>query len=461
MVACRAYAWLRSPGFTKRRAGRVCFPVDMLRPCPVRSVYVHIPFCRQRCHYCDFPIDVVRQSIERPRVSRYLSCLKKEILSGGSGSLAEASFESQPLRSLYFGGGTPSLLPAENLEELLMLLRERFGFDSDCEITFEMDPGTFSQEKARQLASCGVVRASVGIQSLSDEILTRCGRGHTAKEAREAIQLLQTCGFRNISADILSGVPGQTEAQLRYELRELNELGINHLSVYDLQYEQGTDFARRFPDPGASGRPTEEAAAQLYEVAHDELEALGFEHYEISNYARKNTESEGPSRNRSRHNQTYWQRKPYAAFGNGAASFVAGLRATRPRALNEYCAWIESGAPASMLELDTSQRDDLRDAMFEAVMLGLRTLEGIDMEAEGPEATQYLLAVARALKPWEESDDLRMDCSCTGNSQCSLTAALLPPKGFLVSDAVLSDALAAVLSVEDPECAEQDSLALD
>ena len=428
----------------------------MLRPCPVRAAYVHIPFCRQRCHYCDFPIDVVRQTIERPRVSRYLSCLKEEILSGGSGSLEEDPFESQPLQSLYFGGGTPSLLPADNLEELLILLRQRFGFDADCEITLEMDPGTFSKEKARQLASCGVVRASVGIQSLSDEILTRCGRGHTAKEAREAIQLLQTCGFENISADILSGVPGQTTAQLRHELRELSELGVDHLSVYDLQYEQGTDFARRFPDPGTSGRLTEEVAAQLYELAHNELETLGFEHYEISNYARST--GQGPSRNRSRHNQTYWQRKPYAAFGNGAASFVAGLRATRPRALNEYCAWIETGAPASMLEVDTSQRDNLRDAIFEAVMLGLRTSEGIDMEAEG-QATQYLLAVARALKPWEESGDIRMDCS-TGNSQCSLTAALLPPRGFLVSDAVLSDALAAVLSVEDPGCAKRDSRAL-
>ena len=430
----------------RRRAshGRVCFPEDMLNRPPVRAAYVHIPFCRQRCRYCDFPIDVVGPTITRPRVHRYLTCLKREILCGGAGS-AEEVFESEPLQSLYFGGGTPSLLPASQLEELLTLLRSRFGFDSDCEITIEMDPGTFTEEKARELVSCGMVRASVGIQSLDDEILQRFGRGHTAGEAVHALRTLRSAGFENLSADILSGVPGQSREQLKAELNQLSDLGVDHLSVYDLQYEPGTDFARRFPDPGASGRPTEEVAAKLYETAHEELEALGFEHYEISNYARLN--GQGPSPRRSRHNQTYWQRKPYAAFGNGAASFVGGQRATRPRKLNEYCDWIESGSPISMLDVDTSQRDDLRDAMFEAVMLGLRTLEGIDISAEG-RAAQYLLAVAQALQPWEESGEVRM-ASSNSLDTCKLTAALLPPRGFLVSDAVLSDALAAILGTEE------------
>ena len=434
------------------KADKVCFPEDMSSPRRVRAAYVHIPFCRQRCHYCDFPIDVAGQNIERPRVSRYLAALKSEILTGGSGSL-ESTFDSEPLQSLYFGGGTPSLLPASKLEELLTLLSDRFGFDANCEITMEMDPGTFSAEKARHLASCGVVRASVGVQSLDDEILHRCGRGHSATEARKAIQTLRLAGFENISADILCGVPGQSKEQLTSELRQLSELGVDHLSVYDLQYEQGTDFARRFPSPGESGRPTEEVAAELYEAAHNEMEALGFEHYEISNFARLVGQS--PSRLRSRHNQAYWKRRPYAAFGNGAASFVAGLRATRPRKLGEYCDWIERGAPTSMLELDSSQRDHLHDAIFEAVMLGLRTLEGINMDANG-RAVPYLLAVARALQSWEESGDVSMACS-SDDGHCSLTAFLLPPRGFLVSDAILSDALAAILSVEDDEPMQQDS----
>ena len=433
---------------TRKAASKVSFPEDMHKPYPVRAAYVHIPFCRQRCRYCDFPIDVVGKTLERPKVWRYLTCLKTEILRGGSGTFED--FDKEPLRSLYFGGGTPSLLPASQLSELLTLLHERFGFRAGCEITMEMDPGTFSEETASELASCGVVRASVGIQSLDDEILRRCGRGHTALEATQALRTLRAVGFQNISADILSGVPGQTKEQLTSELRQLSELGVDHLSVYDLQYEPGTDFARRFPDPGMSGRPTEDVAAELYETAHQELEALGFEHYEISNYAR--LRGQRLSCRRSRHNQTYWQRQPYAAFGNGAASFVAGVRATRPRKLDEYCDFIENAAPMSSLEVDTSQRDSLQDALFEAVMLGLRTLEGIDITATGV-ASPYLFAVARALQPWQDSGDVRMDFTGTdaSSSFCNLTAALLPPGGFLVSDAVLSDALAAVMSVAEGE----------
>ncbi|CAK9034075.1 Heme chaperone HemW (Oxygen-independent coproporphyrinogen-III oxidase-like protein sll1917), partial [Durusdinium trenchii] len=154
-------------------------------PRAVSSAYVHIPFCRQQCRYCDFPIDVAGARFSE-RSRRYVDCIIKEIQVGGAGEWVP--FECSPLRTLYFGGGTPSLLPLEDFRRLFEALAQRFGFAPQCEITVEMDPGTFSGEKAAALAELGVTRASVGVQSLDDEQLQRCGRKHTAQEAKEAIR---------------------------------------------------------------------------------------------------------------------------------------------------------------------------------------------------------------------------------------------------------------------------------
>ncbi|CAL1155134.1 unnamed protein product [Cladocopium goreaui] len=416
------------------------FPMEA-RSEAVSSAYIHIPFCRQKCRYCDFPIDVPGKSRFAVRVQRYMACLLQELRSGGAGAFQE-DFQRKPLETLYFGGGTPSLLPIDDFRRIFRSVRELFGLAIDCEVTVEMDPGSFSKETAEALVGLGMVRASVGVQSLNDDTLRACGRSHSAAEAVEALKLLREAGVRNISADLLSGLPNQKPEELLSHIHQLVDLGVDHLSVYDLQYEPGTAFGKRFPVAGDNGRPSSDKAAEMYEAVHWGLEKLGFEHYEVSNYARRS--SDGAKR--SRHNQVYWHGKPYAAYGNGAASFVNSVRASRPRSLEAYTAWIEADGAAEHLELDTSQRDHLADAMIEATMLSLRTSDGLDLSAQDDETRRCLRAIAGALQRWEESGAVELQLDESG---CRLKAKLIAPQGFLVSDALLSDAFAAVMDLEE------------
>ncbi|CAJ1365439.1 unnamed protein product [Effrenium voratum] len=392
-------AWLGAAlvGRVLRRVAT--FPEDMTKIEPVGAVYVHIPFCRQRCQYCDFAIDVPKAAAFEDRVARYVDCLVEEIRQGGAGDLGQ-SYASKPLQSLYFGGGTPSLLPELQLERVMAALRQRFELAPDCEITVEM--------AAQAILSPTLAQRSCVCQG--------------------------AVGFQRLSGDLLSGVPGQSAEALAADVRQL-AAEVDHLSVYDLQYEPGTKFARRFPSESPS-RPTAAQAARLYETAHEELGSLGFEHYEVSNYARSRE-------TRSRHNQTYWNRSPYAAFGLGAASFVRNLRATRPRKLEDYCAWIEGRRSTSAaLELDGSQRDCLQDAICEAAMLSLRTRDGLHLRATTGAAAACLEALREALARWEPR--LQLDTTTAGELRARLTA----PGGFLVSDAVLSDAFASIMSLD-------------
>lgn len=419
------------------------------------AAYVHVPFCRQRCGYCDFPIAVLghrENSDEAALIRRYADCLVEEIALGGAGSNPSTGFESSPLRSVYFGGGTPSLLPTRDFARILAALRARFGLAEDVEVTAEMDPGTFEKEKILELKSLGVNRASVGIQSLNEDLLRRCGRGHSAEDAVRALELsVELLG--NVSADLLSGLPGQTEEQLRNDIRAIVAMGVTHVSVYDLQFEKGTPFYHWFPEVGTNGRPSDEDAARLYCCGHEELEEANFEHYEISSFARLTPESRSRSPWRSRHNQGYWLRQPHVAFGNGAASFVDGLRVTRPRDVGAYCAWVEEGLPASSarapLVLDSSCRDDRQSDLIEALMLGLRTADGVCFLAEeGSREAAELRAAAKALSAWIETGHAQVSIRhLAGTSGCDveLRAKLLPPQGFLLSDALLSDAMAAML----------------
>jgi len=428
----------------------------------VTAAYVHIPFCRQRCSYCDFPIDVLQKG--KPvdeRMLRYVDRVVAEISAGGAGAFDSTdTFEPTALSSIYFGGGTPSLLPTQGFARILDSLRQRFGVADDVEITVEMDPATFDQQKAMDLARLGVNRASIGIQSLDEEVLRLCGRGHSAQEAARAIQMVHAAGITNVSADLLSGVPGQCEDRLRADIQALTQLGVTHLSVYDLQFEDGTAFARRFPDAGQNGRPSLDLAAELYAATHDELDARGFEHYEISSFARRPPQAPEPGSAarrdfRSRHNQVYWSRRPYAAFGNGAASFVGGVRATRPRGMDDYCRWVDGGGRVEGLaEHDASPRDDLRSPLLEALMLGLRTGDGVEVTAGGAaDADACVEAAGEALRVWEETGHAVVQLRRADASRglpAQLRARLVPPQGFVVSDAVLSDALAAVLRVPEP-----------
>lgn len=311
---------------------------------PPRSAYVHIPFCRRRCHYCNFPISVVgdRPSTQIKVSHDYTDVLVREInavrkLSSSSSHddlLHASSSSSSPLETIYFGGGTPSLLPPECITRIIDTLSSSFGgLAHDAEVTLEMDPGTFDLVTAQKIKQCGVNRISLGVQSFDDVILSGCGRAHSSRDVVNALQLLKSVGFDNISLDLISSLPHLTLDLWEKTLKRAISLDIcTHISVYDLQVEEKTAFGRWYT-PGSFPLPSNEESAQMYKMAVQILTAAGFEHYEVSNYAKQGR--------RSRHNQQYWKCNPVWGFGLGAASFVGGVRYTRPSSMSEYVKFVE------------------------------------------------------------------------------------------------------------------------
>jgi len=295
----------------------------------------------------------------------------------------------QSMETIYFGGGTPSLLPPDCITRILHTLSSSFGgISQNAEVTLEMDPGTFDLSVARQIKESGINRVSLGVQSFDDSILKGCGRAHSSADVENALQLLQTVGFENISLDLISSLPNLTLELWANTLDKAVEisnenLSLTHISVYDLQVEEKTAFGRWYT-PGSFPLPSNEESALMYNMAVHKLNRAGFEHYEVSNYAKNGR--------RSRHNQQYWKCAPFWGFGLGAASFLCGERYTRPNSLSEYLAFVNQvemsarGLPQKdssiFIESLTKNRNSNTiyggaDAL-EVIMLSLRTSDGLD-----------------------------------------------------------------------------------
>ena len=268
------------------------------------GIYLHIPFCVKKCGYCDF--------LSRPgkpdEIEAYVQRLCAKIRELGD-------LVTLPADTVYFGGGTPSLLSGEQTARILTALRESFRILPGAEITLECNPGTVSPERLTAYRACGINRLSIGCQSLSDELLARIGRIHTAADFQETFRNARATGFDNISVDLMSALPGQTRETLMKSLQEAVSLQPEHLSVYSLTLEKGTPLyadwegnRKDFPDP--------DTAAEMDRMIREFLRSAGYEHYEISNFARPGF--------RSRHNTGYWQQKEYLGIGEGA---VSGIRA--------------------------------------------------------------------------------------------------------------------------------------
>jgi len=324
------------------------------------SLYLHIPFCRRKCSYCDFT------SFEQPEipVDRYVELLLKEM------RLRSRSLEPQVVPTLYFGGGTPSLLSPARICCLLDAVRNHFSVEQSAEITLEANPGTVTLASLQGYLAAGVNRLSLGIQSLDDRQLKMLGRIHSAAEARTAFKSARTAGFSNISIDLMHGLPGQTLAAWQVTLREAVALKPEHISAYGLSVEEGTPFAKKAAQ-GELHLPGEDLAAAMLELTAEYLCSAGYDHYEISNFARPGC--------RSRHNQVYWQRGNYLGFGAGAHSFLNvpayGQRWENPSALAAYAAAVSNGnLPDRGVALTQ------KEAMAEFMFLGLRLLEGVDKE---------------------------------------------------------------------------------
>lgn len=380
-----------------------------------QAAYVHIPFCRQRCHYCDFPV-VVDERLDSPWRAQYLTALCQEI------RLTPAV--SGPLTSVFFGGGTPSLLTPAELALILQHLEQQFGFADSIEISLEADPGTPGIQYLYDYRQLGVNRLSLGVQSFVPALLRGSGRTHTVADIEEAIAQIHQCGWENWSLDLIQGLPGQTLDDWLFSLTQAVLARPTHLSTYDLTLEPKTRFYRDYQRQRLH-LPAEELTVQMYEIAHAFLEGHGYEHYEISNYARPGYTC--------RHNLTYWRNQPYYGFGMGATSYVNRVRFQRPATMRAYLDWVNQQVQKGVVHLpDTPLAPE--DELIESLLLGLRLREGVNLSEllsrmPAPVRPIYQAKIQQMLQVYQDQGWV----GCKGERWF-----LIPPQGFLMSNTVLT-----------------------
>lgn len=318
------------------------------------GVYVHIPFCVQKCAYCDFPSYAGMETWQ----SRYVAALLQEIH-----QQAEV-FRKQKVRTVYIGGGTPTALPLDLLKKLLVNLREAFALTGAEEFTIEANPGTAQKDLFALLKAEGVNRISFGVQAFQNHLLKILGRIHTAEQAKTAVRAAYAAGIKNISIDLIYALPQQTLQDIKQSLAIAYTLPITHLSIYSLQIEEGTPFFVA-QQKGRLPLPSEAEEEAMYNYLTEDLPRHGFLRYEISNYAKQGFESQ--------HNLSYWQDIPYLGLGSAAASYIDGRRFQNLPSISAYVQAIEQGKSPRREERRTEAI-----AMEEFTFLALRTREGID-----------------------------------------------------------------------------------
>jgi len=371
------------------------------------GIYIHIPFCRSRCSYCDFATGMYSAAM----AERYVLSLINEI-----GSWREVE-PPETVDTIYFGGGTPSLLSPAQLEALLNAVRERFTVSADAEVSIEINPGTVTHEALAAFRGLGINRASFGAQTFDDGELARLGRSHTSDDTRRTFRYLRDAGFDNISFDLIAGLPGQTMAGWRRNLDEAFSLRPEHLSFYLLEVHQGTPLAKHIRQ-GIQPQPDEDLAADMYEVMLDRAPEAGYDHYEISNLCLPGYES--------RHNTKYWTAAPYYGFGCSAHSYDGGFRRwANERDLVRYIEMIEQDRKAIVDETRLTKAD--RQA--EAVFLGLRMMQGFSF-------TEYQQAFGADLREKHENDLTRFREA--GLIECSGDLLKLTRAGALLSNEVFA-----------------------
>jgi oxygen-independent coproporphyrinogen-3 oxidase len=343
------------------------------------------------------------------------------------------------LKTVFFGGGTPSLLPIGELTQILKTLDQQFGIEDHAEISMEIDSGTFSLEKLQAYRDLGVNRFSLGVQAFQDELLARCGRSHRVQDIDKAITLFEQVGIKNFSLDLISGLPDQDLNQWQASLEAAIALNPTHVSCYDLVLEPVTAFGKQF-EPGETPLPDDETAAQMYRLAQSVLTQAGYDHYEISNYARPDYQCQ--------HNRVYWKNQAYYGFGMGAASYTNGQRFSRPHTRATYYAWVKDYLQSG--SVDCPQTSE-RDRFLETLMLGLRLTEGVKL-SELNVSSAMIDQLLQTLKPYFHQqwvmgldhqgqilsflDQKNFDKIKVVNSIDAI--ALSDPNGFLFSNTVLT-----------------------
>ena len=329
------------------------------------GIYIHIPFCKSRCKYCDF-----FSTTHLEKRAQYVAALLEEWR-------MRAHEVKEPIHTIYIGGGTPSTLAVDSLQLIVEAMRREGDEAMRREITMEVNPGDVTEEKARAWRAIGINRLSIGIQSFDDKLLQLIGRRHTAEQARKAVAAAQAAGFDNISIDLMYALPSQTMEQWQKDVAEALQMGVQHISTYGLIYEEGTVLMTLL-DHGVIEAVDEDTEMQMYDYLVGQLAANDFEHYEVSNFALPNRQS--------RHNSSYWNNTPYIGLGAGAHSYDGQVRQWNISDLDTYIAQ----AMAHQLQPEKEVLSE-EQRHTERVMLGLRTNRGIGIdEIDRSKAQPYI-----------------------------------------------------------------------
>lgn len=368
------------------------------------SLYIHIPFCKRRCIYCDFYSTIYDESLAVPYIDSLITQLNK--LNG-------------KFSTIYIGGGTPTALNTALLDKLLRILSGRF--ENNAEFTIEVNPESFDKDKAKLFLNHGVNRLSIGFQSINDKKLKALGRLHDSKKADEAVSLAGKSGFKNISIDLIFGVWSEDLKSWKAELKEAVKLPVQHISCYSLTYEKGTPLWDALRN-GSVKPHNEDLSASMYECAIDALSLYGFKQYEVSNFAKKGYEA--------KHNLNYWDNNPYVGLGASAASYADGVRSKNISDIREYIRRVEAGKSV----VESSERLSPAESARETAAVKIRTKAGIGFEwFKKKTGFDFMELERKAVKKLIEDDLIHYD-----KKGDSITGISLKRKGFLFCDTVSS-----------------------
>lgn len=319
------------------------------------GIYIHIPFCKKKCAYCDF----VSFSNKQNLVKEYVETLKQEI------SKCELDREEYLVETIYFGGGTPSYVDSKYIEEILNLIRSKFDISKNAEITIEVNPGTASEEKLNDYYKSGINRLSIGLQSVDDKLLKTIGRIHSFSDFLETYRMAKEVGFTNINVDLMIGLPTQNLSDVKIAIEKTVKLSPNHISVYSLIVEEGTPIEEKI-NKKELFLPSEVLERKMYWTVKEELEKNGYIHYEISNFAKSGYES--------KHNSACWNQEEYIGFGLAAHSYINNTRYSNTEDIEEYIENIryDKGDYKTIHEMQSRE-----DKMKEYMLLALRKIEGV------------------------------------------------------------------------------------
>jgi oxygen-independent coproporphyrinogen-3 oxidase len=375
---------------------------------PKHGIYIHIPFCLRKCPYCDF-YSLTDLTLRQSFVQ---SLLQEMALVNSQNALSD---------TLYFGGGTPSVLTPQQIEALMQRARNLFTLTPDAEITMEVNPGTVTQDYLNFMRQIGINRINIGVQSFSRDTLEFLGRIHSPEHATQAIQYARKAGFDNIGLDLIFGIPGQDASSWQDDLKRALVLAPEHLSCYILSFEKGTPLDQ-MRKTNTFKVPPEQHIADLFRITQQVLNDAGYEQYEISNYAKINTSGKTW---RSRHNRKYWSFAPYTGLGPAAHSYAAPVRYWNVRDVGLYTAALAQGR----LPIEEKEKTTTEQQITEAIYLGLRTSDGID-------TAHFKKSFQMDFKKQYE-DTLKALCEenlvIVENDRCALTA-----EGMLFHDGIVS-----------------------